>query len=74
MMRLQVGDQSRALDLLGQLMLKENGTTHYETFRWATWVYCCKVRRTLKHARTSALICPAAAFLHAHHLSTPTLP
>jgi hypothetical protein len=40
----KVGDHDRAVDLLSGLLLKENGT-RYDTFRWATWVYCTKVRR-----------------------------
>jgi pentatricopeptide repeat protein len=38
---LRVGDQDRARDLLGDLVLKPNTT--YATYRWATFVYCTKL-------------------------------
>ncbi|KAM3571668.1 hypothetical protein VYU27_006321 [Nannochloropsis oceanica] len=38
---LRVGQSDRARDLLGDLVLKPN--TSYDTYRWATFVYCTKL-------------------------------
>ena len=38
---LRVGQSDRARDLLGDLVLKPNTT--YDTYRWATFVYCTKL-------------------------------